>query len=281
MNRRDFLKAISASTIIGGFAPNIFAEYVNSSPNFSNTKDDFKIKKYIKKMQNYKHTHIDDKYIDKSNLTLFITLINRLIRLQSIIGYGKFHLISIDEASKIAKNYSYVGMFSKKEFDLIEQIFYMDAAVYGFYGEKPIDNLTYCVDKRSIIKIPKSGNYLYQGAPLKTYNQIKTQIGEQVILTSGVRSVLKQLLLFLNKVRYSHGNLSLASRVLAPPGYSFHGISDFDVGQAGLGAANFTTLFTKTKVFNKLNKLGYIKLRYPKNNFLGVRYEPWHIKVDS
>jgi len=92
---------------------------------------------------------------------------------------------------------------------------------------------------------------------------------------------MKQFLLFLNKVYICNGNLSLASRSLAPPGYSFHGNGDFDVGQAGLGAFNFTDRFTDTEVFKRLSELGYLKLRYPKGNPLGVRYEPWHIKVNT
>ncbi len=90
---------------------------------------------------------------------------------------------------------------------------------------------------------------------------------------------MKQFLLFLNKTRHSHGNLSMASRSLAPPGYSFHGIGDFDVGKKGYGIHNFTKRFTETNIYKKLNDLGFIKFRYEHNNNLGVRFEPWHIEV--
>ena len=59
-------------------------------------------------------------------------------------------------------------------------------------------------------------------------------------------------MLFLSKAHESKGNLSMASRSLAPPGYSYHGISDFDVGQVGFGVNNFTEKFTDTDVFKKL-----------------------------
>ena len=101
-----------------------------------------------------------------------------------------------------------------------------------------------------------------------------------MVLTSGIRSVTKQFLLFLNKAYGSEGNLSLASRSLAPPGYSYHGIGDFDVGQTGLGPDNFTERFTTTSVYKRLNEQGYVRIRYPLDNMLGVRFEPWHIKVD-
>ena len=90
---------------------------------------------------------------------------------------------------------------------------------------------------------------------------------------------MKQFLLFFNKAHDSGLNLSMASRSLAPPGYSFHGIGDFDVGQVGFGAANFTERFATTEVFRRLKDQGFVKLRYCRDNLLGVRFEPWHIKA--
>jgi len=100
-----------------------------------------------------------------------------------------------------------------------------------------------------------------------------------VVLTSGVRSVIKQFMLFLTKAYHHDGNLSLASRSLAPPGYSYHGVGDFDVGQIGFGVDNFTARFVETDVFQRLADLGYIDLRYQQDNPWGVRFEPWHIKI--
>ena len=150
-----------------------------------------------------------------------------------------------------------------------------------FFGEKPVKDITDQVRKREVLKIPYTGNYLYKGMPLQTYKGIIRGVGAGVVLTSGIRSVTKQFLLFLNKACENEGNLSLASRSLAPPGYSYHGIGDFDVGQAGLGADNFTERFTTTSVYHRLNEQGYVRIRYPLDNLLGVRFEPWHIKVDS
>ena len=99
------------------------------------------------------------------------------------------------------------------------------------------------------------------------------------MLTSGVRGVVKQARLFLAKVVRSEGNLSRASRSLAPPGYSYHGIGDFDVGQRGLGAANFTDRFARTRLYRRLVETGHLVERYPLGNDLGVRHEPWHVMV--
>jgi hypothetical protein len=92
------------------------------------------------------------------------------------------------------------------------------------------------------------------------------------IPTLGVTAVGKDM---ARDARY----LSMASRSLAPPGYSFHGVGDFDVGKKGYGIYNFTEKFTGTNVYHRLADLGYLKFRYGPDNNLGVRFEPWHIKV--
>lgn len=280
MKRRDFLKVITTLVIGAGFAPEVLAE-IATTPSSSPPKnhDDY-IRDYIYKIHNFNEHHKDDFYLDLKNYKLLKSSVKRLQRLQQTVGYGNFYLLSFDNALKIARNYSRVGGFTKTELNFLEMIFYEDGSLYGFFGEKPIKNLTDRVKKQEVIKIPHTGNYLYKDRPYKIYNKIKKDIGDQVILTSGVRSVIKQFMLFLNKAYESNGNLSMASRSLAPPGYSFHGIGDFDVGQVGFGKANFTERFTTTDVFRKLEKLGYINMRYQQDNFLGVRFEPWHIKIN-
>jgi len=146
-------------------------------------------------------------------------------------------------------------------------------------GDKPIVTMTAAMKPGKTQKISGTGNYLFRGKPVQMYKDIRKQVGKDAVLTSGIRGVSKQFLLFLNKVASSRGNLSMASRSLAPPGYSFHGISDFDVGKKGLGIDNFTEKFTQTRVYNQLSDLGYIKFRYDQKNDLGVRFEPWHVEV--
>ena len=153
------------------------------------------------------------------------------------------------------------------------------SGITGFWGEKPLKHLSAQIPKSKALKIPYTGNYLFRGPAHETYQKIKRKLGEPVILTSGIRSIIKQLHLFLKKTYASDYNLSMASRSLAPPGYSYHGVGDFDVGQIGFGVDNFTERFTTTEVCRKLEDLGYINLRYRKDNLLVVLFEPWHIKV--
>ena len=280
MDRRDFLKSLAAGVIGVGLAPaELLAEVTVKPIGPMQVIRDFHIKDYLHKMKNFGRPHENDVYLDQKDFLLLESSVNRFKRLQQTVGHGNFHLLDFDDGIKIARNYSKVGAFSRDELAFIEMIFYNDPTPYGFFGEKPVKNLTSRIRRKEVVKIPGTGNYLYRGLPLKTYRHIKKELGDQAFLTSGVRNVIKQFLLFLNRTYDTGGNLSLASRSLAPPGYSFHGISDFDIGQAGLGSDNFTERFITTKVYTRLKELGFLALRYPQDNLLGVRFEPWHIKV--
>jgi len=104
-------------------------------------------------------------------------------------------------------------------------------------------------------------------------------IGKTIILTSGVRATMKQLSLHLDKIKSEHGNITVASRSLVPPAYSYHSVGDFDVGKKGWGHQNFTANFARTEEFWNLQKLSYVSMRYTIGNGDGVRFEPWHVKI--
>jgi hypothetical protein len=281
MKRRDFLKILAMGVIGWGITPEAVARNMEILPKPSSDDLDDHIRDYLNKMRHFNKPHDDDVQINSALYKIFESTVMRFRRLQQLVGHGNFHILSFDDGLKIARNYSQVGEFSKAEIRFMEMIFYAEAQRYGFLGHKPLNNLTDLIKIKKVIKVPHTGNYLYKGLPLATFKKIKKQVGDQVILTSGLRGIMKQFLLFLNTAYKNNGNLSLASRSLAPPGYSFHGHGDFDVGQAGFGVANFTERFANTDVFKKLSELGYLKLRYPQDNLMGVRFEPWHIKVSK
>ncbi len=125
--------------------------------------------------------------------------------------------------------------------------------------------------------LPSTLARLHRAKPL--WDRMRSDIGEDLILTSGARGLPKQSRLFLDKLMAQQANVSLVSRSLAPPRYSFHGVGDFDVGSRRLGDENFTHAYVYSQVFRRMQTLNYVELRYPDNNRLGVRYEPWHVKV--
>ncbi|OSM03943.1 putative peptidase M15 [Magnetofaba australis IT-1] len=235
----------------------------------------------LKRVRDFNSAHPGDIYVERWRIGLLRRAHHRFDQMERVVGHANFHLLSFDEALKVANRYSKVGQFTAEEMDFLEEIFYRSADEYGFMGDKPVRNLTEAVPRREVAKVPYTGNYLYRGDAMRVYDKIRKEVGRKVVLTSGVRSVVKQFHLFLAKAVESDGNLSLASRSLAPPGYSFHGVGDFDVGQRGLGKLNFTVHFTQSEVFQGLAERGYLKLRYTRDNQLGVRFEPWHIKVVS
>lgn len=254
---------------------------VLKSPSISslNLEQELAVKDNLEKVKNFNQTFSEDVFLTTEKKALFQTTLKRILRVKKVIGYANFNLISFDDMLVYAHRYPQIGRFTKPELALIDEIFFYDANQYGFHGDKVIKELTSKINKKETIKIAGSGHYLFQGDALKKFEKLKNDVGPDLILTSGVRSIVKQLQLFLSKLDSSKGNLSLASRSLAPPGHSYHGIGDFDVGKKGFGILNFTSEFSNTNEYKKLIELKYVDLRYTKDNQIGVRYEPWHIKV--
>ena len=236
------------------------------------------VRDYLFKMRNFDAPAAGDVILTEPRQRLLNEVMARLDRLQKQVGHGWFYLLGMDEAVRTAKRPA-VGEFTRQELAFLDELFHAPASSYGFMDRKPLDGFTAHIDKSRVVKVPGMGNFVYKGEAEAKWKAVQRLAGDEVVLTSGVRGVIKQFHLFLAKAQRYGGNLSLASRSLAPPGYSFHGVGDFDVGQRGFGARNFMADFTQTPVFTKLSEQGYISLRYPRDNFLGVRFEPWHVKV--
>ena len=220
-----------------------------------------------------------DVVLSSAQRIAFDNALARLRRLQRYVGHGNFNIIGWDQSLKLARGRDAIGAFDHSELELIEELFFTNAETLGFYGDKVVTNLSATIAQRDIDKIPGSGHFLFKGPSTDTYNRIRHDLGDSVVLTSGIRSVVKQIYLFMNKAEKVDGNLSLASYSLAPPGHSYHAVGDFDVGKRGFGSRNFSEAFAQTDEFKRLIDLGYLDIRYPQQNPFGVRYEPWHIKV--
>ncbi len=232
---------------------------------------------YQTKMRLFNRPHPDDRYVAPGERALFTSCLKRFNRIYRTVGHTHFYLLGMDDAFKLARGYHHIGRFSGKEKQYLESVFHHDAVDYGFYGQRLITDFANRPDRSAVSKIPGTANYLFKGEPVALYNRLRRDIGHKVILTSGIRGVVKQFLLFFRKTHKSHGNLSMASRSIAPPGYTFHGVGDFDVGQVGYGGDNFSVRFIRSQVFEKLIALDYICLRYTEDNPYGVRFEPWHV----
>ncbi len=233
----------------------------------------------LEKVRNFNGDFIDDIFLTETEKPVLHSLFVRLKRAERLVGHGNYNLLSFDELFKYGKRFSEVGAFTPAEFQMIEKLFFTEAKKYGFYGEKVTTELTAKIPPKETVKIPASGHYLLLGDSAAYYEKLRRDIGDSVILTSGVRGNVKQMHLFVAKCLESNYNLSKASRSLAPPGHSYHSIGDFDVGRVGWGYSNFTDKFAETDEFKRMQDLGYVQIRYTKDNHYGVRFEPWHIKV--
>lgn len=231
------------------------------------------------KVANFESNFTDDVILSENEYRMLVQTLERVNRIQDYVGFGNFNVLSFDEALQYAKYSPRIGNFTKEEKEFLDMLFFYDSSRLGFFGEKVIAKQTNVIAKADIEKMPGTGHYVYKGYPKEFYLKIRQQVGDTLILTSGIRNIMKQYQLFMAKTVQANGNLSRASRSLAPPGHSYHAIGDYDVGQVGGGLSNFTSAFARTDEFKRLQDLGYVKIRYTANNRLGVRYEPWHIRV--
>lgn len=216
-------------------------------------------------------------YIEQKDEYDFQEIRRKLNLIQRHVGYGNFNILGFDDALKIAKRVSSIGEFTKSQLEFMEFMFYYNPSSHGFYGKRITKSITDEINKKEIVKVPRTGHYLFKGKPLETYEEMVKDIGSTLTLTSGIRSVMKQTKLFFDKIASVNGNITIAAISLAPPAYTYHFIGDFDVGKKGFGHANFTSRFALTDEFKKIRSLKYVDVRYTINNKDGVRYEPWHI----
>lgn len=229
--------------------------------------------------RHYDKDYANDIFMSNDHMPALVHTVAHLDRVRKVIGHANFNLLTFDGLLKICRQNPALTAFTPAEIDLLEDIFYASASRYGFLGDRIASNLTETIKRNDLVKVANTGNFLFKGDSLSLYNRIKKDVGENIILTSGIRGVVKQAHLFMSKTVHTGGNLSRASRSVAPPGYSYHGIGDFDIGKHGLGSLNFTSSFVETEVYKRLRELGYVKNRYRENNRFGVRFEPWHVKV--
>ncbi|HEU6447431.1 MAG TPA: M15 family metallopeptidase [Verrucomicrobiae bacterium] len=103
--------------------------------------------------------------------------------------------------------------------------------------------------------------------------------GVAIIPISGFRTIAYQETLFQKAVA-KYGSEEVAVRWVARPGNSEHhtGLA-IDLGDEGNPASDVEPPFEESKAFHWLeqnaSRFGF-EISFPKNNFRGVNYEPWH-----
>lgn len=183
------------------------------------------------------------------------------------------------------------------EKDFVEKIFSINPKTLGFKGR------FYSKDKPKKLKQIESITLNLNGNPIETgiqycpehsYNdfvlmiiKMKNDIGRELFIDSGYRSPGRQAYLFFYYlIRSNEYSLMENAKWIAMPGFSEHGspinnaidfvnkygINGFSEGQT---AKDFEELPEYKWLLENANNFNFY-LSYPKNNLLGVAFEPWH-----
>lgn len=196
--------------------------------------------------------------------------------------------------AKIIDFDSFFKLLNKDEKILVERFRDINPKIYGFKGPYlgiqgvpknlvAISNQKYKL-KNKIKKIetqylPKPVFAAYK----KLNDAIYKDIGKKLLVESGYRSPAYQIVTFFYFFYFYKFNFLKTIKRVAIPGYSEHG---FPKGQAvdfftteGVPSDERPLDFAKTIEYKWLlknaNKFGFY-LSYPRNNKLGMMFEPWH-----
>ena len=199
----------------------------------------------------------------------------RLESVQRVIGQGRFNLVSFADVRAAAKR-TPQGALTAVEESTCSELFHLDARRIGFLGARVVRDMNYALPQAQLVRVG-GGQHLFPAANA-LFDRARVAVSPQLIVTSGARGVPKQMLVFLRSALRA-GIIARHVHTVAPPGYSYHAVGDMDVGDRALGGANFTEAFANSSTYRKLIALPYVRLRYPRNNALGVSFEPWHLQV--
>ncbi|MFA5828669.1 MAG: D-alanyl-D-alanine carboxypeptidase family protein [Candidatus Shapirobacteria bacterium] len=181
-----------------------------------------------------------------------------------------------------------------KENQLINEIFNIDPAKYGFSG--PYLGLDAIPNDLAAIKNQKytfrreihhiETQYLRKSV-FEAYSQmnksISTDLEKKLLIDSAYRSPIYQCLTFLYYFKIYSFNFGMTTKRVAIPGYSEHCSSTkpaIDViTENGLPSDKKPLNFARSVEYRWLkknaSKFGFVQ-SYPKNNTFGIIFEPWH-----
>ncbi len=235
---------------------------------------------------NYEELNILQKSLTSSVYFKFGKLINELPpEERAIVDYA----LLMNELNLFEKHFA-------------EKIFSINPAELGFlgpyYSKEKADNLVK-IEPVVLQMIDKEKSTGIQYCPQHSFAdyqfmmvEMETDIGKRLFVGSGYRSPGRQAYLFFHYLTTSSEfSLNENARWIAMPGYSEHGspvnnaidfinsdgITGFTDGQT---AEDFEILPEYKWLLENAHKFNFY-LSYPKNNKLGVAYEPWHWHWDD
>ena len=240
--------------------------------------DDESIKDYLFRIRNPDMRHAGDVVADAKTRATLASVNQRLTTVRDVVGFGNFNVLSFDEMLEFGRRYSQIGEFTRSELDLLESLFTRmlrdTVSLARNLSARSPSGSTCAMSSRFRI----TGHYVFSGKSLALYEKVLKQVGGNLTLTSGCAA---------SSSRCSSSSPGRRRRRQPLAGIALIGATGvlisrrrrFRRGYQGWGERNFTDDFASTDEFRSLLDLGYIDIRYPKDNRKGVRFEPWHIKV--
>ena len=162
----------------------------------------------------------DDIWATPEQMALIYSCYNKLSKVQDLIGYTNFNFTDLPTVIHSARQQRKTGKrlgrklertvaFTRFEEQFMDQIFALNAKVYGFNGQRVIFDKNYRIRKKNLISA--DGHFLRQGEAYEKYIRIKKQISDNLSspnnpnsrldmrVTSGIRNIPKQMRLFFRK----------------------------------------------------------------------------------
>ena len=197
----------------------------------------------------------------------------------------RIDVISRDDLSK---------HLNEGEIEIIDRVFAIDPAIYGFKGPKlklePVPDDLVRIAPQPYMYRGKNRLTNVQFIPRNTFKAfsamaeaMKVETGRKLLIESSYRSNSFQAITFLSILKLYDFDVAKTAKRAAIPGYSEHGTPSqlaFDVQNIEGFPSNETPQdFESTEEYNWLvanaGKFNFY-MSYPKDNPYGLMFEPWH-----
>lgn len=185
-------------------------------------------------------------------------------------------------------------LLDKNEINLIKKLLLIEPLKYGFKGKYlglagvPNDLVAIRTQKYKFEgKTKSTGEQYLPKQVFLAYKKLNSALykdtGKKLLVGSGYRSPAYQVITFLWHLNFHKFNFNKTIKRVAIPGYSEHGFArwqaiDF-MTDDGIPTVHKPADFAKTVEYKWLlenaNRFGFYQ-SYPRNNKLGVAFEPWH-----
>lgn len=190
------------------------------------------------------------------------------------------------------------SVLPKAHLTLSKRILALSPKSYGFRGEyhgiNEVPSNLVMIQRQYLPKAKRTisiGTHFLPRVVYNAYNKMNRamlrEIDKKVLIESGYRSPAYQFVIFLEQLIKLEFDIQKSLKRVALPGYSEH-------GNPKCQAVDFVTIpedntalsskFEKTREYQWLLErascFGF-HLSYPKNNKLGVMFEPWHWRFEK